>query len=188
MVDRFAVTPSDLSQKTMTSAEAVMAVVPPGKGTTVNMPESIAAFGALSFLAAHCPVHQKYSVATLRRLFFPAAKHSCVRFFQNEDGVPCAALIWARLSGDVVKRMIYEHQPPKPEEWNSGGNLWFLDLLAPFDHGAEIARYIARNPPDCPFHFARVGDDGKIRKVVRGDAASGKRGLVQANLIHRQVA
>ena len=165
-----------------------MAVVPPGAGTTVNMPESIAAFGALSFLAAHCPVHQKYSAAMLRRLFFPAAEHGCVRFFQNEKGVPCAALVWARLSDPVVERMITDHKPPNPDEWNSGSHLWFLDLLAPFDHGREIARYIARNPPDCPFHFARVGNDGKIRKIVSGDAAAGKRGTVRARIILSQAA
>lgn len=165
-----------------------MAVVPPGAGTNVNMPESIAAFGALSFLAAHCPVHQKHSAATLRRLFFPAAENGCVRFFQNDNGVPCAALICARLSDEVSDRMIYDNQPPKPNEWNSGPNLWFLDLLAPFDHGAEIARYIARNPPNCPFHFARVGDDGKIRKVVCGDASGGKNGIVHSYTIPRQAA
>lgn len=165
-----------------------MAVNPPGTGTTVDMPESIAAFGALSFLAAHCPVHQKHSAATLRRLFFPAAENRCVRFFQNDDGVPCAALIWARLSDDVAERMIHGNQPPKPEEWNSGPNLWFLDLLAPFDHGAEIARYIARNPPDCPFFFARVGSDGRIRKVVHGDAAGGDKGIVHSFMIPQKAA
>lgn len=166
-----------------------MTIRPPGAaGSAVDMPESIAAFGALSFLAAHCPVHQNFSAAMLRRLFFPAAEHNCVRFFQNTDGIPCAALIWARLSDEVSKRMVYDNQPPKPEEWNSGPNLWFLDLLAPFDHGAEIARYIARNPPEGPFYFARIGADGKVRKVVHGDVTRGKKGLVQSYSIPRKTA
>lgn len=154
----------------------------------VAIPDSIAMFGALSFLAAHCPVHSKYSAEMLRSLFMPAAEHNCVRLFQNETGLPCAALIWARLSDEVSERMVYQNKPPQPDEWASGHNLWFLDLIAPFDHGADIARHIARHPPEGPFSFARVGADGKIRKVVHGDASKGKRGLVQSFVIRQNAA
>ena len=112
--------------------------------------------------------------AWLSRLFIPAVNAGCVRFFRNDDGLVCAALIWARLSDDAAERMIYENQPPLGEDWISGDALWFLDLLAPFNHGRMVARHIARNPPPEPFYFARLGTDGQIRRVVRGDAA--KRG------------
>ena len=157
-------------------------------GAPVPMPESIATFGALSFLAAHCPLHSRFSAGLLRTLFLPAAEHNCVRLFQNDKGVPCAGLIWARLSDEVSERMVYDNQPPKSDEWNSGQNLWFLDLIAPFDHGADIARHIARNPPDGPFYFGRIGADGKIRKVVYADAGKGKRGLVQSYSVDRRAA
>jgi len=152
----------------------------------VPMPDSIATFGALSFLAAHCPMHSRFSAGLLRQLFLPAAEHNCVRLFQNDKGVPCAALIWARLSDDVSERMVYDNLPPKPDQWNSGANLWFLDLLAPFDHGKSIARHIARNPPEGPFYFGRIGPDGLIRKVIHADASKGRRGLVSSYVIDRK--
>lgn len=106
----------------------------------------------------------------LSRIFIPAVNHDCVRFFKNDQGLVSAALIWARLSDKAAERMIYEQTPPEAADWNSGTNLWFLDILAPFRHGGMVARHIARNPPPDPFFFARLGPDGRVRKVVRGDA------------------
>lgn len=154
----------------------------------VPMPDSIQTFGALSFLAAHCPLHSKLPAGLLRNLFLPAAEQNCVRLFQNDKGVPCAGLIWARLSDDVSERMVYDNDPPKPDEWNSGPNLWFLDLIAPFQHGLEVARHIARHPPDGPFYFGRLGADGKIRRVVLGDPTRGGRGTVNSYLVDRKAA
>ncbi len=107
----------------------------------------------------------------MARLFFPAINNDCVRLFKNDDGHVCAALIWARLSDDVSERMLFEREPPDATEWTSGTNLWFLDVLAPFNHGTMIARHIARNPPEGPFYFARLGRGGLVRKVVRGDGS-----------------
>jgi len=159
-----------------------------GARVSAPMPDSIAMFGALSFLAAHCPLHSRLHAGLLRQLFLPAAEHNCVRLFQNNKGVPCAALIWARLSDEVSEKMVYDNLPPSPEDWKSGSNLWFLDLIAPFDHGVEVARHIARNPPDGPFYFGRIGMDGKIRKVVHADASKGRRGRVNSYVIRRMAA
>jgi len=116
-------------------------------------------------------MHRKFPAEGLSRLFIPAINNDCVRFFENDDGHVCAALIWARLTDEVSNRMVFKREPPKPEEWCSGSNLWFLDVLAPFNHGRMIARHIARNPPDGPFYFARLGREGAVRKVVKGDAS-----------------
>lgn len=138
-----------------------------------NMDEQISALGWLSFLASFCPLHREYKGSALAALFIPALNNDCVRFFRNDDGQICAALIWARLSDEVSERMVFDSTPPAPHEWSSGKNLWFLDILAPFNHGKIIARHIARQPPEGPFFFARLGPDGMVRKVVRADA--GKR-------------
>ena len=140
--------------------------------TNESMEKQISALGWLSFLASFCPLHRGYRGGALAELFIPAINHDCVRFFRNEEGHVCAALIWARLSDDVSERMIFEGKPPQPNEWKSGKNLWFLDVLAPFNHGTMIARHIARQPPEGPFFFARLDADGRVRKVVRGDACS----------------
>lgn len=136
--------------------------------------------GKLFYLASYCELHRKFPARSLSNLFFPAVSNNCVRFFENEGGMTAAALIWARLSDEVSERMLYDKVPPKPDEWVSGNNLWFLDLLAPFDHGSQVARHIARNPPAGPFYFARLGKGDIVRKVVRGDASGRASGRVHA--------
>ncbi|MEP2202611.1 MAG: toxin-activating lysine-acyltransferase [Roseobacter sp.] len=130
------------------------------------LPESMATYGALSLLAAHCPLHKSYSAELLNRLFLPAIEHKSVRIFRTSNNQPCAALIWARLSQRVSSRMFTDHRPPRAKEWNSGEHLWFLDIIAPFGHGKDIARNLVRNPPSEAFSFARIGTDRKIRKLV----------------------
>jgi len=146
------------------------------------------AMGKLSYLAAFCPRHRKYPAEGLARLFFPAINNECVRFFEDENGAPLAALIWARLTDEAVHRMVHEKTPPGSDDWAAGSNLWFLDLIAPFGHGAEVARHIARNPPAERFFFARIGPDGAVRKVVEGDATRGRRGLVKAMILQAEAA
>lgn len=137
------------------------------KGSTqAPLLESVSTYGALSLLAAYCPLHKTFSAQLLNRFFLPAVEHKCVRIFRTSRNQPCAALIWARLSDDVSSRMFSEHRPPKADEWNSGRHLWFLDLIAPFGHGKDIVRHVARNPPKEAFSFARVGADLKLRKLI----------------------
>lgn len=135
--------------------------------------------GRLHMLAAYCPLHKRFPAQSLSRLFVPAINHDCVRFFENDSGQICAALLWARLSDEVSARMVFEQIPPRPEDWVSGTNLWFLDILAPFGHGTLVARHIARHPPEGPFYFARLGKGGSTRKVVRGEAGV-RKGQVQS--------
>lgn len=144
--------------------------------------DHVLSLGRLSFLATYCPLHKQFPAAALSRIFVPAINHNCVRFFSNEDDQVCAALIWARLTDEVSERMIFDQVPPTEKDWASGHNLWFLDVLAPFGHGKMVARHIARNPPDGPFFFARLGKGGKARKVVCGDA-SARRGRVTSYFV-----
>lgn len=140
------------------------------------------ALGKLSYLAAYCPLHRTFPGEALARIFIPAINNDCVRFFEDSRGTAAAALIWARLTDEASERMLFDGTPPSERDWGAGDNLWFVDLLAPFGHGAQVARHIARHPPEGPFFFARIGAGGRVRKVVEGDASRGKRGLVRATL------
>lgn len=139
-------------------------------GASLDVDEQFASLGYLHFLASFCPRHQKLPALWLAKLFIPAVNNDCVRFFRNEESHVCAALIWARLDGLAVEQMLKYNQLPDQNAWSRGGSLWFLDVLAPFNHGKVVARHIARNPPAEPFYFARLNHTGAVRKVVRADA------------------
>ena len=61
--------------------------------------EEVTLLGWLHFLAAYCPLHQRYAAADLAKIFLPAINAGCVRTFANEDGAICAALIDANAEG-----------------------------------------------------------------------------------------
>lgn len=150
------------------------------------MDRQLLSLGRLHFLAAFCPLHRKMPAAWLARIFIPAVNSDCVRFFENDQGQVCAALIWARLTDEVSQRMVYDDRPPTAQDWAAGDKLWFLDLLAPFDHGRMVARHIARNPPEGPFYFARLDERGKVFKVVRGDASARGTDRVRSFFVDRK--
>ncbi|MGK7754646.1 MULTISPECIES: toxin-activating lysine-acyltransferase [unclassified Roseovarius] len=149
-------------------------------GESTEFDRQLLALGKLHFLAGFCPLHRRFPGAGLARIFVPAVNADCVRFFDNDAGQVCAAVIWARLSDEVSERMLFDQTPPEAAEWTAGRNLWFLDILAPFDHGRIVARHIARDPPQEPFYYARLGKAGAARKVVRGDLRAGARDRVRA--------
>lgn len=158
-----------------------------GASRDAQMDRQMLALGQLHFLAAFCPLHQRLPAGWLARIFLPALNNDCVRFFHNDQGQVCAALIWARLNDEVSERMIYENVPPGADDWASGENLWFLDMLAPFNHGRTVARHIARNPPEGPFYFARLDGKGRVSKVVRGDASVRGRDRLRSFFVDRTV-
>ena len=141
-------------------------------GPSKAVDDQFTELGYLHFLAAFCPLHRRMSAEWLSKLFIPAVNSKSVRFFRNEHDNVCAALLWARLDEGEVDRMLKHHEPPGADAWNGKGALWFLDVLAPFDHGRLVARHIARNPPPEPFYFARLNTAGQVRKVVRAEASA----------------
>lgn len=152
---------------------------------TLQHDPHVLSYGQLSMLASFCPLHRNFPAQALGRLFIPAINFDCVRFFANDQDQVCAALIWARLSDEVSERMVFDQVPPREADWVSGTNLWFLDILAPFGHGKMVARHIARNPPEGPFYFARLGKKGKARKIVRGNAGL-RRGRVRSYMLDHE--
>jgi hypothetical protein len=84
--------------------------------------------------------------------------------------IPCQ-LLWARLSDSISVQMKCGTYHLRPNDWNSGDNLWFVDLIAPFGHGKDVARFVIKNPPPEQFQFARVGSSGGIERVISGDAS-----------------
>jgi cytolysin-activating lysine-acyltransferase len=103
-----------------------------------------------------------------------------LRVIRDQDKYPRAALLWAYVSDEVHEALQERGGVLRPHEWNSGPHLWLLDVLAPFGHGLQIARYIARNPPPHTFWYIRSSEDGRVRKVVECDVTRGRRGFLRA--------
>ena len=74
-----------------------------------------------------------------------AVVHDQIYFAFDEYGNPVAFWIWAFLAPDVGRRLMTDpYTALHDSEWDEGGNLWILDIVAPFGHANDVIRFIAR--------------------------------------------
>lgn len=126
--------------------------------------------GDFLFLAFRSPHHQKMPVANLRLAFEPPivfGQHQVFRF----DGIPRGLFTWAHLSRDAEKRYV-AGELLKPSDWQSGTNLWIIDLIAPYRGlTTGMVRWIMQpgNLTQHDFYFRRVVRGRATRRIVHID-------------------
>lgn len=143
-------------------------------------PESLLLLGEVAYLSALCPRHRKWPAEVVHTALGPAVRRRQVRVIRDQEGFPRAALVWAYVSDEVHEMLRAKGGLIRPQDWDSGPNLWLIDVLAPFGHGLQVARFIARNPPPRPFWYIRSSEDGTVKKAVECDITRGRRGFVKA--------
>jgi hemolysin-activating ACP:hemolysin acyltransferase len=88
-------------------------------------------------LMAQSPRHRDRKLSDLQWLALPAvANRQCAlveaQSKANGQVAPVAAVLWARVSADVDKRLSEQLDEPvrlTPEEWRSGDILWLVDAV-----------------------------------------------------------
>jgi cytolysin-activating lysine-acyltransferase len=81
--------------------------------------------------------------------------------------MPAACALWARVSPETAQRLQDGAHKLAPHEWKAeGGELWLIELIAPFGAQEEILRDLATNLfKGQSFKFHMTGPDGKRRVV-----------------------
>jgi len=100
-------------------------------------PELFQLLGQIYWLATHSKVHAGYSMATFHKQFTPGIRLNQFRLYQR-NGVPIAFANWAWLSDELHERYRTTDYELRPQDWNTGKNLWFPELIAPFGDGKKI--------------------------------------------------
>ncbi|MGR3615892.1 MAG: toxin-activating lysine-acyltransferase [Paracoccaceae bacterium] len=127
-------------------------------------------YGDLAFLAFRSQRHIRMSVAGLRTYLEPAIEFGQYRIFRF-DGVPRGMYTWAWLGPEAERRLI-TGEPLTRADWQSGSNLWIIDLIAPYSGlTAQIVRWIMvpDNFAEQDFFFRRVGGENETRRIVHID-------------------
>lgn len=132
--------------------------------------QALRVYGDLAFLAFRSARHARMSVQTLRTYLEPPVLSGQFRIFRFDD-VPRAMYTWAWL-GPEAERKLIEGQPLARADWQSGGHLWIVDMIAPYPGlTAQIVRWIMRrgNFAERDFYFRRVEGDNDTRRIVHID-------------------
>jgi hemolysin-activating ACP:hemolysin acyltransferase len=92
-----------------------------------------------------------WTLADLNRLFLPPIVENNYRLFCVKDSMrshdfdPVAFCTWAFLSDEAADEVYFRYADPKPTEWNSGPNLWIIDLVTVGLNASRIGRYLQRD-------------------------------------------
>ena len=88
--------------------------------------------GEVHWILLHSKIHKFMFCSDVEALFFPAILHKCFRIFYSRDKQPVGVICWARVNDVVHMRLHNQAFRLKPEEWNSGANIWIMEMVAPF--------------------------------------------------------
>lgn len=121
--------------------------------------------GELAEIAMHMPVLAEMELRFLNEVFLrPYDLGQLRRWHRGERIVGVAT--WAWLSESAAKAMLADGGVA-PEAWQSGDQLWFIDVIAPFGDMPAISRDLRSLFPGVTGHSVRWNEDGTVRKIGR---------------------
>lgn len=110
-----------------------------------DLPQPVLAdLGAMFFLTSLSPFHRNRPLSQVFSVLEPALRLKQYRIFRS-DGHPRAFVTWAGLNRAAEHSFAVDHQPLKPEQWNSGNSVWVVDLVSPFGHIEQVIRMLSAN-------------------------------------------
>ncbi|MCX8507567.1 MAG: toxin-activating lysine-acyltransferase, partial [Rhodobacteraceae bacterium] len=110
-----------------------------------DLPEQfLSDFGAIFYLASLTTYHRGRSLADLFAAFESPLRLGQYRIFRS-GGFARAIITWAGLAPAPERRFAIDHQPLRPEDWNSGSSRWLVDFISPFGHIDQIVPQLSHN-------------------------------------------
>ncbi len=91
--------------------------------------------GEMTWLLTQSPLHRALSIGDIEWLVMPALIHQQFYIFREGDR-PVGLALWAKCTPAAVAKLQAGMVEPENrltlEEWNSGDEIWLVDLIAPF--------------------------------------------------------
>ena len=96
-----------------------------------------ALIGEITSLLMCSSLHCQYQIDDIGRVILPAIHCNQFRLY-HQQGQPIALITWAWMSDQVAHRYVHDAQTLRPQDWQSGNQLWVMDFCAPFGHARAI--------------------------------------------------
>jgi cytolysin-activating lysine-acyltransferase len=110
-----------------------------------------AVLGEIVWLMSQSPEFKQYLISDLEWLVMPPILLRQFRLFYHE-GKPAAVVLYARVSPDVAARLDAGAPILRPADWQSGGEVKVVKVIAPFggadSFSAEITTAVSSNQRD----------------------------------------
>ncbi len=121
--------------------------------------------GELMELSLHSPVLREIEIQHFPEVFLRPYDLGQLRRWKRGEQIIGVAT-WAWLSQAAVEAMLRDGGVA-PDAWQSGDQLWFIDVIAPFGDMRAISRELRSHFPGVTGHSVRWNEDGTVKKVGR---------------------
>ena len=83
------------------------------------------------FILSLSDKHETWTIKDIQRLVIPPLKLNQYRIYADKE-VPLCYASWAMLPEEAEEGYKNKTRKIQPEDWNSGDNLWLIDVICPF--------------------------------------------------------
>jgi len=94
--------------------------------------ESYSVYGEICWLWSLSPLHITFPVDLQAKTVLPAIQHGQYHIVYDNDD-PVAYCCWAFLDIEREFRFLSKAHSLRPQDWNCGDRLWFIDWISPFE-------------------------------------------------------
>ena len=179
-----------MNRKTTRAAKSASSKSAAAAAAAADAPTVSHILGEMTWLLTQSPLHKALSLADLEWLVMPALIHEQYYLFRDGDQ-PVGLAMWAKCNPDAVAKldrgMIEPENRLTLDEWNSGSQVWLVDLIAPFATAENkqreimIADLIFQPLKDTEFRFHQTDPATGARTVqtVSADAGDKLKGVIE---------
>lgn len=120
-------------------------------------------------LAFESEFHRTWAITDVERNLIPAILLGQYKFYFIEGDRPRAFATWALVDDEIHRQLLLDGSTPEIDKWNSGENLWFIDIIAPFGDALSVVRDLQRVvfPKADGAHSIYRNSDGSVRRYRR---------------------
>ena len=98
-------------------------------------------FGDLCYLLAASGKYNKWTFGKIKHYFLPPVQLGQHFIFRNGD-YPIGFLSYAWVADDMLEKLLSGEHSVQPDQWQSGNNLFFPDMVAPFGNVQTMMRQV----------------------------------------------
>lgn len=114
--------------------------------------------------------YSNWTLSDVEAFLIPALHAGQCKVYFDERGRPIAFITWALVDNECHEILFRHGKNPPANRWQSGGNLWFIDIVAPLGNTLHIVRDMQRNHfPHLHAHSIKRNPDGSVKRVKSGE-------------------
>jgi cytolysin-activating lysine-acyltransferase len=139
---------------------------PPAQADAKALSRAIGLLPAILELCESSPLHCLHPVGVLFDRIFQSLLNRQYRLLAR-NGKPVAFVNWAWLSPALAAQFEQDHVTFKPEEWRSGPELWFCEIVVREGMMPVLIRDLQHGvfAPGTRARWLRIGPSGEVQGV-----------------------